>query len=79
MALISTKDAAARLKLSARRVQELVKQGRIPAQLIGGVYLIDHRDLALVKDRKTGRPRKKAAEKKSTRPWKPLRTGDQKK
>ncbi|MBA3257069.1 MAG: hypothetical protein H0T64_10530 [Pyrinomonadaceae bacterium] len=40
-----------------RRVQELVKQGRIPAQLIGGVYLIDHKDLALVKNRKPGRPR----------------------
>jgi len=57
MALISTKDAALRLKLSMRRVQELVKQGRIPAQLIGGVYLIDHKDLALVKNRKPGRPR----------------------
>jgi len=60
MALISTKDAALRLKLSIRRVQELVKQGRIPAQLIGGVYLIDHRDLALVKNRRTGRPKKPA-------------------
>jgi excisionase family DNA binding protein len=60
MALISTKDAAQRLKLSVRRVQELVKGGRIPAQLIGGVYLIDHRDLALVKNRKTGRPAGKA-------------------
>lgn len=58
MALISTKDAAERLKLSARRVQELVKDGRIPAQMIGGVYMIDHRDLKLVKDRKPGRPRK---------------------
>ncbi len=59
MALISTKDAATRLKLSVRRVQELVKQGRIPAQLLGGVYLIDHRDLALVKSRKPGRPKGK--------------------
>ncbi len=58
MTLISTRDAAVRLKLSVRRVQELVKQGRIPAQSIGGVYLIDHRDLALVKHRKPGRPRK---------------------
>jgi excisionase family DNA binding protein len=57
MALISTKDAALRLKLSIRRVQELVKAGRIPAQIIGGVYLIDHRDLELVKNRKPGRPK----------------------
>lgn len=57
MALITTKDAADKLSLSVRRVQELVKQGRIPAQLIGGVYMIDHRDLAKVKDRKPGRPK----------------------
>jgi excisionase family DNA binding protein len=59
MALITTKDAAIKLKLSVRRVQEFVKEGRLPAQLIGGVYLIDHRDLAKVKKRPTGRPPKK--------------------
>jgi excisionase family DNA binding protein len=40
MPLISTKDAAVRLKISVRRVQELVKQGRLPALMIGGVYMI---------------------------------------
>jgi excisionase family DNA binding protein len=57
MATISSKDAAARLSLSVRRVQELIKNGRLPAKMIGGVYLIEEKDLALVKDRKPGRPR----------------------
>ena len=57
MATISSKDAAGRLNLSVRRVQELIKNGRLPAKMIGGVYLIDEKDLALVKNRKPGRPR----------------------
>jgi excisionase family DNA binding protein len=57
MATISSKDAAARLNLSVRRVQELIKNERLPAKMIGGVYLIDEKDLALVKHRKPGRPR----------------------
>jgi excisionase family DNA binding protein len=60
MATISSKDAAARLNLSVRRVQELIKTERLPAKMIGGVYLIDEKDLALVKNRKPGRPRKRA-------------------
>jgi len=57
MATISSKDAAVRLKISVRRVQELVKTERLPAKMIGGVYLIDEKDLELVKNRKPGRPR----------------------
>ena len=68
MDLIATKDAALRLKISARRIQELVKNGRIPAQMIDGVYLIDSKDLALVKDRKTGRPKKEGTKKRKTAP-----------
>ena len=63
MATISSKDAAARLNLSVRRVQELVKNGRLPAKMIGGVYLIDDKDLVLVKNRKPGRPSTKARKK----------------
>jgi len=59
MATISSKDAAARLKISVRRVQELIKAERLPAKMIGGVYLIDDKDLALVKNRKPGRPKTK--------------------
>ena len=68
MATISSKDAAARLNLSVRRVQELIKTERLPAKMIGGVYLIDEKDLALVKDRKPGRPKTKASSKKKIGP-----------
>jgi len=59
MATISSKDAAVRLNLSVRRVQELIKNGRLPAKMIGGVYLIEEKDLALLKNRRPGRPRTK--------------------
>ena len=58
MPLISSKDAALRLKISIRRVQQLIKDGRLPARMIGGVYMIESENLVLVKNRKTGRPRK---------------------
>jgi len=29
----------------------------LPAQMIGGVYMIDEKNLALVKNRKPGRPK----------------------
>jgi excisionase family DNA binding protein len=63
MATISSKDAAARLNISVRRVQELIKKERLPAKMIGGVYLIEERDLALVKNRKPGRPRTRTSTK----------------
>jgi excisionase family DNA binding protein len=65
MATISSKDAAVRLKISVRRVQELIKAERLPANMIGGVYLIDEKDLALVKHRKPGRPKTKGVAKKN--------------
>jgi DNA binding domain, excisionase family len=61
MGTISSKDAAARLKISVRRVQELIRNQRLPAKMIGGVYLIEEEDLALVKNRKAGRPRTREA------------------
>jgi excisionase family DNA binding protein len=67
MATISSKDAAARLKISVRRVQELIKKGRLPATMIGGVYLIEERDLALVRNRKPGRPRTRTSAKRATK------------
>ena len=70
MGTISSKDVAARLKISVRRVQELIKTGRLPATMIGGVYLIEETSLALVRNRKPGRPRKTAKRrpKKGTKP-----------
>lgn len=65
MAIISSKEAADRLGLSVRRVQALVKAGNLPAQKFGTAYMIDSKDLALVKNRKPGRPRKLAPKSKS--------------
>jgi len=71
MATISSKDAAERLKISVRRVQELIKKERLPAKMIGGVYLIEERDLALVKNRKPGRPRTRTATKRRAKKTSP--------
>ena len=56
MKLISSTEAAKKLGVHTTRVQVLIREGRLPAKLIGGVYVIDEADLRLVKDRKPGRP-----------------------
>ena len=58
MTILTTGEAAARLGVSARRVQQLVKSGRLPAKEFGGSYMIEEKDLKLVEDRKPGRPPK---------------------
>ena len=58
MGLISTSEAAEKLGVHITRVQVLIREGRLPAQKIGGTYVVDEDDLKLVKDRKPGRPRK---------------------
>lgn len=58
MKLISTKEAAEKLGVSTLRVQQLIWDGRLPAQKVGRDYVIDESNLKLVKDRKPGRPRK---------------------
>ena len=63
MGLISTSEAAERLGVHITRVQVLIREGRLPAQKIGGTYVVDEDDLKLVKDRKPGRPRKAQIEK----------------
>jgi len=65
MDLLSTKEVAERLGVSVQRVQALVKAGRLPAQMIGGTYIIKEADLKLVEDRKPGRPRKQAKKQKA--------------
>jgi len=59
VAIISSKETADRLGLSVRRVQALVKSGKLPAQKFGTAYMIDSKDLALVRNRKPGRPKKR--------------------
>ncbi len=58
MKLISTAEAAEKLGVHITRVQALIKAGRLPAQKVGGSYVINEGDLKLVKDRKPGRPSK---------------------
>lgn len=75
MNLLTTKAAAERLGVSVDRVYQFIREERLPAQKIGRDYLIDEKDLALVQDRKTGRPAKRAA----TKAAKPGRTSATKK
>lgn len=56
--LISSKEAAAKLGLSLRRVQALITDGRLPAQKIGNSYVVNEKDLELVRERTPGRPKK---------------------
>jgi excisionase family DNA binding protein len=58
--LITTKQAAERLNVSLRRVRALIEAGRLPSQQFGREHLINESDLALVADRKPGRPKTKA-------------------
>lgn len=55
---LTAAEAAKRLNVSVRRVQQLVKSGRLPATLFGGALMINAEDLKLVAERKPGRPRK---------------------
>ena len=56
MGMLTTAEVAERLGVSPRRVRELITDERLPAQKFGRDYLIEEKDLRLVKDRKPGRP-----------------------
>lgn len=66
MKLLSTAEAATKLGVTIGRVQQLIWDGRLPAQRVGRTYVIREEDLKLVEDRKPGRPPQKAV-KKATR------------
>lgn len=55
---ISTKEAAKRLGVSDRQVRRLIDQKILPAQYVGGGYIINPDDLTNVPIRPVGRPRK---------------------
>jgi excisionase family DNA binding protein len=63
--LIGTATAAQRLSISQGRVRALIRNKRLPAQKLGRDYFIDPKDLAMVKIRKPGRPKKVAGHKKT--------------
>ncbi len=58
MEILNTATAAKKLNVSAIRVRQLSREGRLPAQKVGRDYIIQEKDLALVADRPTGRPPK---------------------
>lgn len=59
MKLLSTKEAADRLGIDESRVRRLIAAGKLPAMRIGlRAHAINEDDLALVVDRKPGRPKK---------------------
>jgi excisionase family DNA binding protein len=58
MALLSTQEAAALLGVTIGRVQQLIWDGKLPAEKVGRDYVIQDVDLHLVSDRKRGRPPK---------------------
>jgi excisionase family DNA binding protein len=51
---LSTKDAAQRLGVSARRVRALIDAERLPAIKVGHTWIINEADLACVAKRKPG-------------------------
>ena len=56
--LLTTKEVAARLGVTLPRVHALMKANRLPAEKHGRDFVIKESDLALVSDRKAGRPKK---------------------
>ena len=61
MNLLTTKETAEKLNVSVRRVQAMITDGSLPAEKLGRDYVVKESDLALVKDRKPGRPAKKTS------------------
>jgi excisionase family DNA binding protein len=60
--LISVKESAEKLGVNRQRIQALISSGRLPSQKIGNSHVIKESDLALVADRKVGRPPKPKTE-----------------
>ena len=59
MKVIGTKEAAEKLGVSLRRVQQLIEQGTLPAQKLGRDFAINEDDLSKVTIYgKAGRPTK---------------------
>jgi excisionase family DNA binding protein len=55
--LLTTAQAAKKLKVSARRVIALIEAGRLPATKLGQIWVVEEKDLKIVRDRKPGRPK----------------------
>jgi excisionase family DNA binding protein len=64
--IITTKEAAERLGVTQRRINALIESGKLPAKLFGNSWMINEEDLALVAERKPGRPPKIEGEQAAT-------------
>lgn len=62
MSGLTTQQAAERLGVTTARIRAMILSGRLPAEKFGHVHLIREEDLALVADRKPGRPKTKPDE-----------------
>ena len=60
--LLSTSQAAEILGVDDSRVRQLILSGRLPSMQVGRAHLIKESDLALVSERKAGRPKKEGAD-----------------
>jgi excisionase family DNA binding protein len=59
---LTTREAAEKLGVTVGRVQQFVAEGRLPSVKIGRDRFVLESDLALVAERKTGRPPKSKIE-----------------
>ena len=53
--ILTTQQAAERLRISDQRVRALIKAGRLPATKFGKSHLIQERDLVTVEKRRAER------------------------
>jgi len=63
--MLTTQEVAEQLDITRPRVHALIQAGRLPAVKMGRDYFIKESDLALVADRKPGRPKKETEENKA--------------
>ena len=56
--ILTVKQATQILKISDRRVRQLILDGRLPATKFANAWMIKKKDLEKVQDRKPGRPKK---------------------
>lgn len=61
-ALLSVAQVAARLGVGRRRVVDLIREGRVPAEKVGRSYVVRADDLAGYAPRPAGAPRKTSAD-----------------
>jgi len=57
MALLGTRQAAERLKVTPRRIAAMIVQGKLPAEKVGGSWVIRESDLEKVRNRRVGYPK----------------------